>query len=248
MAANNPPTASPNPGALDAAFAALETYKPGSARGSLLPIDEAAAAAWSDPQARAALEQRFLALLGGPISVRAKEYVCGKLAAMGSAQSAAGLKGLLSDPALAHSARTALEAIACPEAAAALRDALPKLSGPAKVGVIRSLGARGGLDDVPALSALLSDAQTQVSAAAASSLGEIGGPAAADALASRQASAPASLQPVIGNARLACAEKFLQAGKTTEAMAIYKALSTPALPKAIQVAAKRGLLQALQRK
>ncbi len=59
-------------------------------------------------------------------------------------------------------ARYALERIPAPEAAQAMRDALPQLSGKLKVGVIGSLGVRQDAASVPALAALLGDADPAV--------------------------------------------------------------------------------------
>ncbi len=82
-------------------------------------------------------------------------------------------------------ARYALERMPAPEAAQALRDALPRLCGALKVGVIGSLGVRHDSASVPALVALLGDADKTVARAAAYALGDIGSLEAAQALGQR---------------------------------------------------------------
>ena len=83
----------------------------------------------------------------------------------------AGLAALLAEKDHSHMARYALERIGAAEAAAALRDALPKLAGALKVGVIGSLGARRDAASVPLLAGLLGNADTAVACSAALALG-----------------------------------------------------------------------------
>ena len=59
----------------------------------------------------------------------AKDFVCRKLAIIGTAESVPALAALLPDKDLSHMARYALERIPAPEAAKALREALAKTSG-----------------------------------------------------------------------------------------------------------------------
>jgi hypothetical protein len=106
------------------------------------------------PDARPRVEDRLLKSL----EVRGRTdaglaFLCEMLALVGTAKCVAALAGLVRDPATAESARFALEAIPGPEASAALREALPRLSGPAKAGLIGSLAIRG---DIAARAALLS--------------------------------------------------------------------------------------------
>ena len=169
--------------AVDKAFEALKTYDWGTDRNLLKPIDDAVVATHGDAAARKELETRLAAVLKTGVSRDAKDYVCRKLMVIGTAESVPTLAGLLADKDLSHMARYALERIPAPEAAQALRDALPKLSGALKVGVIGSLGVRRDAASVPALAALLADADKAVACAAACALGDIGNPEAAKALA-----------------------------------------------------------------
>src|SRR5262245_44293482 len=125
---------------LDEAFETLKTYDWGTDRKPLEEIDKAAIASQSDEAARKDLERRLAEVLKTDVSRDAKDFVCRKLMIIGSAASVATLASLLSDKDLAHMARFALERIPAPEAAQAMRDALPKLSGSLKIGVIGSLG------------------------------------------------------------------------------------------------------------
>jgi hypothetical protein len=138
-------------------------------------------------------------------------------------------------------ARYALERISAPEAAQALRDALPKLDADLKIGVISSLGARQDAASVPALSALLGDANPAVARAAALALSAIRAPETLAALRAAQP-ADAEVKTAVIDARLACAEGLLAAGKKAEAMAAFKELAGEDQPQHVRLAATRGLL------
>ena len=138
-------------------------------------------------------------------------------------------------------ARYALERIPAPEAAQALREALPKLDGELQIGVISSLGARGEAESVSALAKLLSTADAAVARAAAYALGAIRGAAAAKALAEARPTSP-EVKQAATDASLACAEDLLASGKKVEATAIYKRFAGEDQPKHVRLAATRGML------
>ena len=226
---------------LDQALEALKTYDWGTDPAVLQPIDEAVATTYGNADARKDLEARLVAVLTTGVSRDAKDFVCRKLMVIGTAQSVPILAGLLPDKDLSHMARYALERIPAPEAAQALRDALAKVSGATQVGVIGSLGVRRDTASVPALAALLNNADASVARAAAIALGDIGTAEAAKALADGKPTAPEAVQAAT-DARLACAEDLLAGGKKIEALAVYKSLSADSQPKQVRLAATRGML------
>ena len=231
--------------AVDKAFEALKTYDWGTDRKLLKPIDDAVVATHGDAAARKELETRLAAVLKTGVSRDAKDYVCRKLMVIGTAESVPALAGLLPDKDLSHMARYALERIPAPEAAQALRDALPKLSGALKVGVIGSLGVRRDAASVPALAALAGRRRQggrlrgRLCAWATSAPRRPPRPWATFAK-----KAPEGVKPAVADACLACAERLLADGKKAEAILIYKSLSGEDQPKQIRLAATRGLLSA----
>jgi len=233
--------------AVDKAFDALKTYDWGTDRNVLKPIDDAVVKSHGDAAAQKALEGKLAAVLGSGAKNGAKDYACRQLSLIGSAASVPALAGLLTDEKLSHMGRYALERMPCPEAVKAMRDALPKVKGKLKVGVINSLGVRGDAESVAALTALLADGDSQVAGSAAGALGDIGNAAAAKALGDFQAKAPDSLKLAAADAYLACAEGLLAEGKKLDAMTIYKALSKSKV-KHVRLAAMRGLLAATGKK
>ncbi len=224
---------------LDQAFEALEKYDFGTPISQLQGIEDAMVAAHTDPAIRQDLEQRLIAALGSKISRDAKDYVCRKLAGIGSPAAVPALSKLLPVESSSHLARHALERIPGPEAAEALASAATQLTGKLKIGAIASLGVRGE-SSIPTLAPLLKDADPAVARSAALSLGSIG-PSAAAILQS-------AIQTGIGDknslvdALLACAESLLNSQQTAGAKAIYESLSGDQQPRLVRLAATRGLL------
>ncbi len=140
-------------------------------------------------------------------------------------------------------ARYALESNPTAEAGTALRDALSKVDGELKVGVISSLGDRQDNASVQSLGALVNGSDVAVARAAATALGDIRTAEASQALANCKAS-DAAVTAAVADAALSCAESLLAAGNKTAALSVYKKYSA-AEQKHLQVAAKRGMLAAL---
>ena len=232
--------------AVDKAFETLKSYDWGQDRTQLEAIDKAVAASHDDQAAQKALEGKLVAVLGADVSDASKDLVCRQLSLIGSPQSVPALAGLLADQKLSHMARYALERMPCAEAVKAMRDAVSGAKGMLKVGVINSLGVRRDAASTEALVVLLADSDLEIAAAAAAALGEIGSPDAAKALAAFQEKAPAKLLLPVADARLACAEQLLAAGKKADATLIYGALRKLEV-KHVQVAAMRGMLAAARK-
>ena len=241
------PVTAADDAALDKAFEVLKTYDWGNDRSPLAALDTAIAASHGDAAAQKALEARLVAVLKSDAPNAAKDVTCRQLSLVGSAGSVETLADLLGDEKLAHIARYALERMQCPEALAALREALSKTSGRVKVGVINSLGVRRDAEATAALTALLDASDEAIVSAAAGALGKIGSSDTAKTLKAFQADAPDSLALVAADACLANAEQLLADGKKLEAMMMYRGLSKSEI-KHIKVAATRGLLAAAGKK
>lgn len=234
--------------ALDAAFAALKTYQWGSDRGPLKAIDVALAASHADAATRTQLESRLIEALKTRPPQAAQDYLCRQLSQVGSAACVPAVAELLVDEKLSHMARYALERIPDPAAVAALREALPRLNGQLKIGVINSLAVRRDAESTAALIALLDDGDESLAGAAASAVGAIGNADAAKALEAFRKKAPQTLQLVAADAQLTCAERLLADGDKVRALGIYKSLAGGEQPKHIRLAATRGLLAVTQQK
>lgn len=236
---------------LDEALAALRAYDWGADAAALVPIDAAVVAAHGEATLRDDLERALVALLAPGSSRATKEYVCRRLALVGSGASVPALAALLDDPDHAHMARFALERIDGPEATAALRAALGTTHGDRRIGVISSLVGRGDAGSVPLLAGLLT-AEAPLAVAAASGLGRLAIPAAAAALAAAPAQVPATVAAAISDALLACADALLAAGDRAAARQIFAAIATAVgdnptshRDRALRIAARRGSLACL---
>jgi hypothetical protein len=226
---------------LDQAFESLKTYDWGTDRKPLEEIDAAVIASHNNAAARTDLENRLAAVLKTDVSRDAKDFACRKLMIIGTAASVPTLASLLSDNDLAHMARFALERIPAPEAAQALREALPKLNGALKIGIISSLGVRRDGESVAPLAKLLTDSDPAVARAAAFALGDIRTSNAAKALGDAK-SASTEVKPAVTDASLFCAEGLLAEGKKAEALAMFKAYAGEDQPKHVRLAATKGML------
>lgn len=231
----------PTPDALNHALAALNRYDSGSPRTDLEPLDQAAQAALGDPTSRTSLEQSLIAVLATKASPIAKEFVCGKLAMIGSAKSVRALSALLSTEANFDAARLALEAIPGPEAATILREQLTKFTGRQLIGCLRSLGNRRDGQSVTAIARLLKQPDPAVIGAAASALGRIGTAKAARALQAVLGTAPEAARAAIADACLECGESLRQSGEAAKARSLLEALSKTSPPKHVQGAVNLAL-------
>lgn len=240
-ARSGPARPSPDPSAVDDAFTELKTYDHGASRAILVPLDEAVVLSLADPAARSALELRLMSGLADKPSPVAAEYICGKLALVGTKAAVPVLAALLADPERGEPARNALELMPCPEAVQALRGSLSQLTGNARVGVIQSLGIRRDPLAVPELCLELHSPEPRLAGAAASALGEIGTVSAAGALGEALAKAPSQVRPDVAHACLVCAGKLEKEQHTAEARQLYEFVNKAEVAVHIHVAAQRAL-------
>ena len=225
-------------GPLEAAFVSLAKYTAGSSRGALVLLDQAVAAAAGDPAAAVQLSQRLATMLEGSAPVPAKRYVCEKLALIGGADAVPHLARWLDDPALTDAARTALQAIPGKASSRALIDALRRLQGIPRLGVMASLGMRRERIAVGPLSRLVTHADRPTGGAALGALGDIGSVEAARVLKVYLEREPVVLRVEAALAALACAQQLRRAGNAREAAALVAVLDGPGLPEHVLQSAK----------
>jgi HEAT repeat protein len=231
----------PDPSSLDKALTALATYDHGAGRATLMPIDDAVVASLADPAARSALEQRLIRSLQPAPSPVASEYICGKLALIGSSTSVPALVALLADRDRAEPARHALELMPCPEAVQGLRDRLSQLDGTARMGVIHSLGIRRDALSVPEFCLHLHGPDAKTASAAANALGQIGTVSAAGALRESLPKVSPEVRSSVADACLVCAERLASERQPDEARKLWHAVQNAAVPPHVRSAAERAL-------
>ena len=209
-----------------------------------LTADEEVSATHAKPQAKKELEMRCIQTLKTEKSWAQLYRACQILRIIGTTDSILPLAELLPNEKLSHLARYALEQMPFPEAGNALRDAVNKTGGTAKVGVIHSLGVRQDKEVVKLLIPLLKDLDIQVAGAAAWALGQAGTSEAAQALNEFCTSAPVSLKMAAIDAYLIVARRRLELGNAAEAAKIYEQLRAANAPMYIRMGAFVGLLRA----
>ncbi len=144
-----------------------------------------------------------------------KVTACQNLGWCGGDKAVEALAGLLNHEkaVLRHAARYGLEMIPGPASEKALTDAAERLSGPALVGVLQSLGNRGGEKSVATLARHTASGDTSVAEAAIRALGKLGRPAAMEALKPRLGKCPKSAAAYLEGAAIIARADPLQAAR-----------------------------------
>ena len=207
-------------------------------RGKLVGLDLLVQQAGQQP----ALGEELAASLAGGLTSNAtndaKALLLEKLSVVGGPPEVPAVAALVTDEALGAAALFALERTPGKAATAALREALPDLSGVQLEGAIGALGARRDAASTALIIERLADEDASVSMAAIDALGSIGTPATIEALQD-------ALSTEHGNAAaaalLACADRARRR-EPQKAAEAYSVLTGPAGPGPVRAAALAGLL------
>jgi HEAT repeat protein len=226
---------------LDRALAGLARYDFGGDVGALTPLTQLVASSRENAIEQEQIAARLATLLGTAAPRGAKDFACRQLAILGTAEAVPALAGLVVDEQLSCIARSALERIPGPAADQALRQALGKVRGKLRIGVIYSIGHRRDENAVGTLAPLLNDSDPATAMAAAVSLGKIG-PAAREVLQRELGHASEPLHSAVAAAYLCCADRLLAAEKTIEARSIYDSVARTKTSRAVHVATCRGTI------
>jgi hypothetical protein len=241
-----PPAAQVPLPTLEQSFELLKEFKLGTDSTVLIPIERAVMEVHGNETARAALEQRLLAYLGGSSSSVTRSFVCRQLVLIGSAASVPAVTPLVLDEELSVHARNALERIPGPESDKALREALGQAKGRTRIGVINSVAVRRDAASTPALIRILSE-DPDSAAAAAKALGEIGTSEAAKALVAARGKGPVPVQQAVVVGTLICADRLVAIGQRSQAITLLEGLTEASHPEHVRLAAGR-MLSAVTRK
>lgn len=220
-------------------FAAVLKYTFDQPRTAVMAIE--AKIRQAKPQELPQIEERLLGIVRSPEATSdAKAWACRQLRQVGSERSAEALAGLLADPKLATYARLALQSIPGRKVDEVLRNAVGRLEGDLKVGVILTLGARADQQAAAVLAPLASDRNPAIAEAALVALGQIGTAQALEGL--ERAQPPAALRRAHALALLRCADRAAAQGKIAQAAAIYRRHWEAGPDTVVRSAALRGLL------
>ncbi|MHC4807697.1 MAG: ThuA domain-containing protein, partial [Planctomycetota bacterium] len=235
----------------------VKTYDWGQSRLALTEISDRVRQAHGSPAELRQIEEGLLEVLNSDAKRAGKQFVCRQLSIIGTRRAVPALGKMLTDEETSDMARYALERIPGAGVNEALRKALPKARGKAKVGIINSLGQRRDKRAVRALSRLVGNRDQTIAAAAVAALGRIAGSGATKALAkAKDETSPGPLQRggtsgklriLVLDAYLRCADQLAAQGKKNQALAIYKELQKKDMPKPIRTAALRGIINATKK-
>jgi HEAT repeat protein len=187
---------------------------------------------------------KLISVLQSNAGLFEKARACQQLGETGGREAVPALSALLGDPQLSAYARSGLEGIPDPSAAAALRDATGKLKGPQLAGVVNSLGGLRDAEAVGILSKLATDPTSEVAREALLALGNIASPEAVRVLEGALANGPDALRGEAASACLLAAERLRNAGDHAKAIALYDSLRSAKLPSAVRIGATRGAILA----
>ncbi|MDQ1256069.1 MAG: hypothetical protein QG656_665, partial [Candidatus Hydrogenedentes bacterium] len=230
--------------AVDDIFKEIGSYQFGDSREKFTALNDIVVASQSDPAFRAEIANKLAALLATDATLDCKQYVCRELYLIGSAEQVPQIAALLTNPETSDMARYALEQMPDPAACKALAEALDKVEGALKVGVINSIGERRSPLSVPALAKLIWDKDPAIAEAAVAALGKIGGDDAAKALKDALAKSEGAMQAALADAYLLCGDLYLEAGNKDAAVAIYNEMYGMTEPKRFKIAGFEGLVKA----
>jgi HEAT repeat protein len=172
-----------------------------------------------------------------------KAKACQRAGELGAKEAVPALAKLLSDERMAMYARYGLEPIADPSVDDALRDAMAKLSGNLRIGVINSIGKRRDAKAGPALVKLMLGDDVETARAAAAALGAIGNSDSARELLAAMAKTRGALRLAVGDAALVCAERMIASGMREQGLALYASLSGTDVPKAVRLGAMAAVIR-----
>lgn len=205
---------------------------------SLLPVPAGRAAEGADKT------KNLIAILQSDGSLFEKARACQQLGEIGSPEAVPALASLLADPKLSAYARSGLEGIADPGAAAALRDAAQNIRGPLLAGVINSLGVLRDAKATELLGRLAADPASGVAGEALLALGNISTPASIQLLKNVLTKGPDAFRSEAAAACLLVADRQRTSGDLKQAVTLYDLIRKAKVPMGFRVGATRGAILA----
>ena len=229
---------------MEPALTKIAAWDYGQPRDALYEFDNFLRASTASGTAIPRIESRLIEMLTPGTTLDGRDYVCRQLSLIGTAASVPVLSAMLGDSKTTGMARYALERIPAAEAADALRNALPKMAGPLRAGIIESLGARRDAKSVPLLKSVASGPDAAFSDAALAALASIGNAPALAAIGEVRRGLSGNRREAASRAYIRCADTVAPEGGRAAALSVYRQLSAPAEPPMIRIAALTGLAAA----
>lgn len=228
---------------IDAAVAAIAAHDWGKSRGPLDELERVVREAHGDEARTRRIEDGLARLLEDlAATVAAKGIACRVLWRIGTDRSVPSIAKLLAGDVaeIAEMACYALGRRPSEAAGRALREALGRTAGRARLAVVDLLGERKDAEAVPALAELARSADEDAALHALAALGKIATGPAARALEAPLAGADRTRREAAAHALLRCGRGMAARGASGEARDCYRKLEAPALPLAVRRGALLG--------
>ena len=222
----------------------VQSWKYGEKADDLNYLADQVVEAAREPAKRQAMERRMIDALAGAKTRGGKAFFCRQLVVIGTEAAVPQLARLLTDPESSHMARYALARIPGKAADEALLKALAAVDEKLRVGMVYSLGRRRCRQAVGTIVPLLASRNEDLLVASLVALSRIDSEQAVAAVARARATVPAKIRPAATAAYLDCAKRLAEAGRASDAVAIYRKLFRPAEPTMCRIAALKGLVAA----
>ncbi|MHB8957460.1 MAG: HEAT repeat domain-containing protein [Pirellulaceae bacterium] len=216
---------------LEEAVTALASYEWDGSRAPLAPIDEIVQR--GSVAERKTLEENLARVLGQGVSPAAVDFICRRLAIIGTSTCVPVLESLVKDPQRGAAARQALEQIPAVEAGHALLASLAHAEPSEVSALVQCLGARRDPAAVEPLLERLNSGQSTHLEEVARALAQIGDPRAVGALLNASTVSPHVLLTLAGN--------LAAAGHLPESLRVYEQLGASEDP-GVRAAVLRGLV------
>lgn len=221
---------------LTAAVRAVSDYDFDRPRTKLVELERLINATHGNRTARMEIEKAMAELLNSQATLAAKQFVCKKLWIMGTDLSVPALAGLLHgpDPVLPEAACYALRSQESAIAAAAVRNALDRAQGVARVAIINLLGDKQDVASTSQLITLAASADALASDAAIAALGKIASHESVAALTKIHRSPDPTRRLNCSHALLQAAQQLAKRGDSAAAKAICNQLNKDSEPAQIR--------------
>jgi HEAT repeat protein len=226
---------------MEPALAKIAAWDYGQAPDPLIEFSSFLRGAMASRSELPQIEARLIRMLGPETSLAGRDFLCRQLSVAGTGASVPALTAMLGDAATAEMARYALERIPGAGAAGALRGALAKSSGKARVGIMDSLGRRRDARSVPALRELAAAPDAGVADAALTALASVGNGQALAAIGAARSRLSGARREHASQAYLRCADLVAAGGGEAAARRVYRQLSAGNEPPTIRIGALTGL-------
>jgi len=219
--------AGPTPAEIERTVAAIRAYDYGRSEKPLRAVDQLINATFGNSELRSLLERELLKVLESDASLASKQFVCRKLAIVGSDASLPALRKMLAsgNDAVVEIACYSLSQIKSPAVNGILREGLGQAKGKALSAIVTLLGDRRDAESVEAIGRLTESREPIVAEAAVAALGKMADAHAAAILARLRGSDSPRLRATAQHASLQCARELAARGNSAAAAKIYESLT-----------------------